>query len=154
MITLPLFAGAVHVTVAEALPAVAVTPVGVAGTVAGVTAVEAADAAPLPTAFVAVTRNVYAVPFVKPVIVVLVTGGLPLIVVAVCAVVPMNGVIVYEVIPPPVFAGAVHDTVAEALPAVAVTPVGAPGTVAGVTEFDAVDGGLVPTEFVAVTLNV
>jgi len=153
-IPLPPFAGAVHVTVAEALPAVAVTPVGAAGTVAGVTAAEAVDVAPVPTAFVAVTRNVYAVPFVSPVIVVVVTGGFPVIVVAVCAVVPMNGVIVYEVIPLPLPAGAIHDTVAEVLPAVAVTPVGAPGTVAGVTEFDAVDPALVPTTLVAVTLNV
>ncbi len=31
---------------------------------------------------------------------------------------------------PPLLAGAVHDTVATALPGVALTPVGAPGTVA------------------------
>ena len=40
---------------------------------------------------------------------------------------------------PPFEAGAVHDTEAEALPAVAVTPVGAPGTVAGVTLLEADD---------------
>jgi len=154
VMTLPPFAGAVQATVAEAFPAVAVTAVGAAGTVAGVTAVEAVDAAPVPTAFVAVTRKVYAVPFVNPVIVVLVAGGLPVIVVAVCAVVPMNGVTVYEVIALPLFAGAVHDTVADALPAMAVTPVGALGTVAGVTEFDAVDAALVPATLEAVTLNV
>ena len=85
---------------------------------------------------------------------VLVAGGFPVIVVAVCAVVPMNGVIVYEVIPLPLLAGAVHDTVAEVLPGVPVTPVGAPGTVAGVTELDAVDAPLVPTALVAVTVKV
>jgi hypothetical protein len=36
----------------------------------------------------------------------------------------------------------------------AVTLVGAPGTVAGVTEFDAVDTVLVPITFVAVTVKV
>ena len=54
----PLLAGAVQVTVAEALPAVADTPVGAPGTVAGVTAVEAAEAAPVPAPLVAVTVKV------------------------------------------------------------------------------------------------
>jgi hypothetical protein len=49
------------------LPAVAVTAVGAPGTVAGVTLLEASDAALVPTAFVAVTVNVYAVPLVRPV---------------------------------------------------------------------------------------
>jgi hypothetical protein len=40
------------------------------------------------------------------------------------------------------------------LPGVAVPIVGAPGTVAGVTEFDAADAVLVPAEFVAVTVKV
>jgi hypothetical protein len=62
---------------------------------------------------------------------------------------------VYEVIAdPPSDAGAVHDTVAWELPAVAVTPVGAPGAVAGVTGDDAVDALDVPMPFVAVTVNV
>ena len=52
---------------------------------------------------------------------------------------------------PPSLDGAVHDTEAEALPAVAVTPVGAPGTPAsGVTEFD-VPAAPVPLALVAVT---
>jgi len=38
--------------------------------------------------------------------------------------------------------------------AVALTLVGALGTVAGVTEFDAVDDALAPTAFVAVTVKV
>jgi hypothetical protein len=61
---------------------------------AGVTAFEAAEAGPVPTAFVAVTRNVYAVPLVSPVTVADVTGGEPLTVVGVCAVVPTYGVTV------------------------------------------------------------
>ena len=55
---------------------------------------------------------------------------------------------------PPSDAGGVKLTVACALPAVAVTPVGAPGTVAGVTLLDGADAGPVPNAFVAVTVNV
>jgi hypothetical protein len=55
---------------------------------------------------------------------------------------------------PPFDAGTVKFTVACALPAVADTPVGAPGRVAGVTLLDAADAGLVPTPLVAVTVNV
>ncbi len=58
---------------------------------------------------------------------------------------------------PPFEAGAVQETVAEALPAVAETAVGAPGTVAGatgVTLLEASDGALLPTAFVAMTVNV
>ena len=62
---------------------------------------------------------------------------------------------------PPSEAGGVHDTTEEAsAPEVAVTPVGAPGTVteatgnAGVAGAEGVDAGPVPTELVAVTVNV
>jgi hypothetical protein len=71
-----------------------VTPVGVFGTVAGVTALDAADAAPAPAMFDAETLNVYDVPFARPVTVVDVAGGVPLTVVGVCANVPTNGVTV------------------------------------------------------------
>ena len=51
--------------------------------------------------------------------------------------------------------GAVHDTTLCALAAfVAVTLVGAPGVVLGVTELDASDALPVPLALVAVTLNV
>ena len=50
--------GAVQVTVAEALPAVAVPMVGAPGTLAGVTELEAADWAPVPTALIAATLKV------------------------------------------------------------------------------------------------
>jgi hypothetical protein len=67
VIALPPFdAGAVKLTVAWALPPTAVPIVGAPANVAGVTLLDAADAALTPTAFVAVTVNVYAVPFVKP----------------------------------------------------------------------------------------
>ena len=63
----PSLAGATNATLAEVFPAVATTPVGAPGTVAGVTADEAADAKELPTAVVASTVKVSTVPFVKPV---------------------------------------------------------------------------------------
>jgi hypothetical protein len=62
----PLETGAVKLAEACALPAVAAPIVGIPGTVAGVIELEAAEAAPVPTLFVAVTVKVYAVPFVKP----------------------------------------------------------------------------------------
>jgi hypothetical protein len=53
-----LAAGAVQLTVAWAMPAVADTRVGAAGAVApGVTVLDAADGCPVPTALVAVTVN-------------------------------------------------------------------------------------------------
>ena len=55
---------------------------------------------------------------------------------------------------PPVDAGAFQLTVACVLPAVAKTLVGAPGTVAGVTELDALDDAPVPTVLIVVTMNV
>ena len=70
-------------------------------------------------------------------------------------VVPTYGVTVYPVIAqPPLDEGAVQDTVDCPLPAVAVTLVGAPGTVAGHTELDALDADPVPALLVAVTVNV
>jgi hypothetical protein len=151
----PLDAGADHDTVACPFPGVAVTFEGAPGTVAGVTAFDAADWVPVPIALVAATLKVYDVPFVSPVTAVVVAGGLPVTVVTGWAVVPMYGVTVYDVIGlPPLEAGAVHDTVACPAPAVAVTPVGAPGAAAGVTALDAADAGPVPAEFVAVTVNV
>jgi hypothetical protein len=58
---------------------------------------------------------------------------------------------------PPSLAGAVHETTAEALPATADTPVGAPGAVSGASGVTAADGDEadpVPVELVAVTVNV
>ena len=59
--------GVVKVIVAWPLPAVAVPIAGAPGTVFGVTLLDAAEAVPVPTAFVAVTVKVYAVPLVRPV---------------------------------------------------------------------------------------
>jgi hypothetical protein len=143
----PLLPGGVKLTVACALPAVALPIVGASGTVAGVTLLEAADAGPVPIAFVAVTVNVYAVPFARPVTVQGEVAHVP-----VC---PPDEVAVYEVIAePPSLAGAVKLTVAWPLPAVAVPIVGAPGALRTRTLLDAADAALEPTEFTATTVKV
>ena len=63
----PLLTGALQVNETCVLPEVPATEVGALGTVRGVTAAETVDVAPVPAALVALTLNVYAVPFVKPV---------------------------------------------------------------------------------------
>ena len=65
-------------------------------------------------------------------------------------------VTVYPVITlPPSLVGAVNATLAERLPAVATTPVGAPATVvAGVTAAEAAELAELPTALVATTVNV
>jgi hypothetical protein len=90
----PPFEGAIQLTVACPFPGVADTCAGAAGTVAGVTELDAAEAGPVPTAFFAVTTNVYAVPFVNPPIITPVAGGEPVTDVGACADVPMYGVTV------------------------------------------------------------
>ena len=58
------------------------------------------------------------------------------------------------IVEPPLLAGAAKDTIALWKPAVLVSIVGASGTVAGTTLFDAADAELVPTPLVAVTVQV
>ena len=61
----PFDAGGVKATEACPLPPVAIPTVGVPGTVAAVTEFEEPEDALIPTAFVAVTEKVYAVPLVS-----------------------------------------------------------------------------------------
>jgi hypothetical protein len=144
----PLLAGAVKATDACALPGVATGEVGAPGTVAGVTALEVSEGAPVPTAFVAVTVNLYEVPLVRPVTVIGVVAPVPVKL-------PGCEVTVYEVIGlPPLLPGAAKETEACALPPVAVAAVGASGTVAGVTAEEAEEAEPVPTLLVAVTVKV
>ena len=72
----PLLAGALHVNETCVLPAVPATEVGALGTVRGVTDPDVA-VAPVPIVFTALTRNVYAVPFTKPVTVALAAVDVP-----------------------------------------------------------------------------
>lgn len=66
----PLLLGAVKAMETCAFPAVAAPMVGAPGTVAGVTLLDAEDAEPVPTALMALTAQVTAVPLVKPVTVI------------------------------------------------------------------------------------
>ena len=118
---------------------------------AGVTLFDGADAGLDPATFVAITVNVYAVPFVSPV-----TTCVVDVVPALLSTPPAGlDVTVYPVIAlPPLLTGAVKLTLACRLPGVAVTAVGAPGTVRGVTLFDELDGALEPAAFVATTVKV
>src|SRR5919204_127431 len=104
----PSASGAVQVTVALALPAVAVPMVGAPGTVNGTTLLEASEAALLPAALVATTLNVYAVPLVSPLTVALVAGA------ATVAVSPpgMEVAVWAGMALPPSGTGAVQETVA------------------------------------------
>jgi hypothetical protein len=115
---------------------------------AGNTRVEDNEPPPVPTEFVAATRNRYPTPFVSPLIVI----GLEA---PVAVPPPGNAVTVYEVIGlPPFEAGGEKLTVACPSPATAVTFDGASGKVAGTTALDGAELAPVPTAFVAVTVNV
>ena len=142
----PVEAGAVNETVTWPFPRTADTAVGEPGGPSGVTVLDGVEAAPVPAAVVAVTVQLTAVPLASPVTTIGEAGPD-----ALCG----PHVAVYVVTgKPPVDAGAVKETVTCALPATAPTPVGAPGTVAGVTLLEGADAGLVPTAFVAVTVQV
>lgn len=136
-----------HETVACAFPAIAATLEGTLGPAAGITAAEAAEAAELPTVFVATTRNVYDVPLVSPVTVQL-TPEVEHVRL------PGVDVTVYEVTGSPFATDAVHDTVDEASPRAAVTPVGAEGAAAGVAELDGADAAELPAAERAMTVTV
>ena len=100
--------------------------------------------------FVATTVNVYAVPLINPA-----TVRDDAVPAPVAVNPPGEDVTVYPVMAaPPLFTGAVKDTVAWVLPGAAETLVGAPGTLAGVTGLDSVLAGELPMLFVATTVNV
>ena len=128
----------------------AATREGASGAADGVTALDASEALPVPERFVAVTVNVYDVPFVRPSTVQL---RAPFVV---HVFEPGEDVTVYPVTEaPPLSAGAVQDTTDETFAVeVAETAVGTPGAVAGTAAAEAVEAAEVPEAFVAVTLNV
>ena len=59
-----------------------------------------------------------------------------------------------EIAEPPLEDGAAQETLTCALPETPETPVGAPGTAAGITAAEATEATLLPTEFVAMTMKV
>ena len=147
----PLLAGGENVTVACVFPAVADTFSGAVGNGSGVTLLDGADATLLPKEFAAVAVNVYAVKFARPVM------KWFRAVVPACASMPPAGfeVTVYPLIAaPPLTADAEKVTVATALPGLAATPVGALGTVPGVTLLDAAEAALAPITLFAITVKV
>src|SRR5438270_3988772 len=119
----PVSPGALQPTVADPLPAVAETPVGGPGTVAGVTALDGPDAGPSPASLVATTVNVYVVPLTRP------GTAMEMSVPAAVAVAPPGEAetVYFVMLESPVSPGAAQDTVAVAFPPVADTAVGAPG---------------------------
>ena len=157
----PLDDGAVQVTVADAIPLVAVTPLGAGGAVAGVAAAEAVDAVPVPEALMAATVNVYEVPFFSPVKAHVVE--VPVSKVEQVAGVGTAGleVTAYPVtVEPPLLEGVGSTQVivdAAFWLEVAVTPIGVPGTADGTATADAFDHPLVPrpvpVPLVALTWN-
>ena len=128
----------------------AVTREGASGAADGTALLDGSEELPVPAGFVAVTVNVYDVPFVRPSTVQL---RAPLVV---QVFEPGEDVTVYPVTDAPPFStGAVQDTTDETFAVdVAETAVGAPGTVAGTAAAEAVEAAEVPEAFVAVTLNV
>lgn len=116
------------------------------------TAADAADAADEPTALVATTVNVYAVPFVSPGTTAEVAPA-PAVTVA-----PPGAAVTTNPVSgdPPLDAGAAHDTVACPSPATADTPVGAPGTTAaaGVVKAVSSEATLDPMPLWATTVTV
>jgi hypothetical protein len=154
----PLLAGAVQLTTAEALPRTGIPMVGAPGTPTGVTEAERADEALLPTALTATTPNVYVVPLVRPVTVMLIAVAGAWTVRTGVVALPTNTCTSNRVIgDPPLLAGGDQFTTAAALPPVGVPMTGAPGTVAGATGVTALDGsdtGLRPTALRASTRKV
>jgi hypothetical protein len=111
---------------------------------------DAADAGPVPIAFVPVTVQRYALPLVRPVTVsgdpapVLFPAAPPLLDVQVT---------VYEVTVLPRGGAGPKVTVAAPLAGATLAIVGAPGTAAPTTTAEGADAGLVPTPLVAVTVQ-
>jgi hypothetical protein len=124
--------------------------VGTLGGAAGVTESDAAELLPGPARLVAATTNVYGVRFVRPVIV---HSSGPLLQMQVRP--SGEDVTVYPVTAePPSDSGTAHVTLARALPRLAATLRGAPGTVRGVTLLEAEEEAPVPAALVAVTVKV
>src|SRR4051794_15508096 len=126
---------------------------GAPGTVAGVTALDSAEKVLVPTAFTAATWKRYVVPLVSPVTTRLVAAApagrsTPTWVPAALTTRTEN-----PVMGEPPLVPAVHLTVAEALPRVAVPIVEAAAAVAVVTEFDRAEKVLVPTAFSPLPLH-
>jgi hypothetical protein len=151
VIALPPLAGATNATVTAPFRAPTAGAPGTPGTVLGMAAADAGDAAPGPFAFVAVTRQVYDCPFVNPPTTI--GEAAPETEPAV----PLPDdvhVAEYPVIALPPLPGAWKATVSCPFPEVRVGASGAAGTVLGTTADDAAEAAPEPFAFVAVTRQV
>lgn len=152
----PVDVGAVQLTVADVLEAEidGVPMVGAPGAVYGVILLDDEEYEPVPAAFVAATVNVYALATVRPVNV----YDAELDPVDCVLVLPLASVAIteYPVMLLPLFDGAVHVRLAVVLlvTAVALTLVGVPGRVYGVTLDVDDEYEPVPAELKAATLKV
>jgi hypothetical protein len=135
------------------LSAVIAEILGALGVVFGVAVLPDTTAELDPATFNALTRTKYAVPLVRPVIVVLVEVESPSL-----NVVQEFPSVEYStmksvIVEPPLDA-AVHDAAIDPAPATSVKPVGAEGTVRGETEVVHTEATPMPTLFTALTRNV
>src|SRR5665647_1787612 len=169
MVDPPLESGVAHrakaVILPPAAPEEAVPMRAARGTVAGVTAPDRADSAPVPTALRAWTWNRTAMPLASPVTLRLVAPAAAGRRAPTWALAALTTRTENPVIAEPPLAGAVKRTSAKALPLVAVPISGAPGVVAKVTGGAGGAGGArvtaaegaekapAPTAFVAKTWN-
>jgi hypothetical protein len=151
VIALPLFAGAVNVTTICWFPRVTDGCAGASGTVAGTTVSDASDCGLVPTALVAVTVQVYVLPFVSPVT--SIGEPLPLSLPDVPPSLDVHDA-ANEVMALPLSAPGVNATEIDALPRVTLVMVGGSGTAAGMTGSDGREAVLVPIALVAVTVQV
>ena len=151
MIELPPSKGAANVNVTCPLPAPTTGCNGASGTVLGITAADATEAAPSPFALVAVTVHVYDFPFVRPPT----TIGEPTSE-ADPAAPPFDDTqaAVNSLIALPPSPGATNDTLTCAFPPDTVGAAGADGTVLGITATDAAEGTPSPFVLVAITVHV
>jgi hypothetical protein len=142
----PPLAGADQETVAAPSPATTMGALGASGTVEGIKGSLADEAAPSPNELIACTVKVTAAAFVNPDTVQ--ESSL------VEQPAPDDAVTTYPVIvDPPLFAGALHVTVAEPAAGMATTSVGASAGPMGVTGTDSAEALPVPEMFVAVAVK-
>src|SRR6476469_2949639 len=125
---------------------------GLPGTVAGVTVLELADAAPVPLALTACTLKLYAVPLVRPETSAL--GVLPETVSVLTVVPPIRTCTSQPVTGDPPSLPGVQLRLTLVLPRTAVTAVGALGTPTGVTALDGAESRPAPKRLLARTWKV
>ena len=145
----PSLRGARKETLALPAPATAATAAGAPATVRGVTSC-ATEGAPTPAAFFADTLHEYAVPFINPLTVAVLSVATTFLILTTAPAVQVTTKLVIGA--PPSKAGLIQSTRPFLLNAVTPGDVGASGVVRGVTVFGAV-AGPAPASLYAVTVH-